>query len=244
MVETTALLIVIGILTSVFVFGLKTGIGCGFSKIKWPIVILLSLVYIGLGTIAGYFMDTIEVTTFMSSSYAVAIHITLALLLLFGGIQTIKKWNAGCDISKRTFLILAFPCPVCMSALFLSCVSLSTVVETAGPYLGFLVGLVFAFSIIISTFVMRNISKISRLLHIRFDGTPDALGSLMIFIGLFYLIAAIIIPAYSKAGAIRSTTSASLGSAELFILMGAFTIILLGAFLTKITERKDVAIQK
>lgn len=242
--ESAATLIVIGILSSVFIFGLKTGIGCGFSKIKWPVVILLSLVYIGLGIIAGHFMDTIDVTSFMSSSYAVAIHITLALLLLFGGIQTIKKWHAGCDVSKKTFLILAFPCPVCMSALFLSCVSLSTVVETAGLFLGFLVGLIFALSIIASTFTMRNIGKISRLLHIHFDGTPDSLGALMIFIGLFYLIAAIIIPAYSQAGVIRSTTSSSFGFAELIILLGAFAVIFLGAVLTKITEKKGVSAQK
>ncbi|MCL2862571.1 MAG: DUF2162 domain-containing protein [Methanimicrococcus sp.] len=219
---------------------MKNGIGCGFSRIKWPIVILLSIMYIGLGTVAGYFMDAIEVTAFMSSSYAVAIHIALALLLLFGGIQTIKKWNAGCDISKKTFLILAFPCPVCMSALFVSCVSLSTVVDVAGVILGFAVGLVFAFSIILSTFVMRNIGKISKVLHIRFDGTPDALGSLMIFIGLFYLIAAIIIPAYSQAGAIRSTTETPLGYAEFIIIFGAFAVICLGALLTRITERKHV----
>ncbi|MCL2142167.1 MAG: DUF2162 domain-containing protein, partial [Methanimicrococcus sp.] len=195
-------------------------------------------------TVAGYFMDTIDVTTFMSSPYAVAVHIALALLLLFGGIQTMKKWHAGCDVSKKTFLILVVPCPVCMSALLLSCVSLSTVVETAGTYIGFAVGLVFAISIIASTLVMRNIGKISRLLHIRFDGTPDSLGALMVFIGLFYLIAAIIIPAYIQAGAMQVMASTPLGFSEFVIFLISIVIVFLGAVLTRITERNDTSIQK
>jgi len=237
--EAVAILVIVGILSSVFIFGLKTGIGCGFSKIQWPVVFLLSLFYIGLTTVAGYFMETIDVTSFMSSPYAVAIHIILALLLLFGGIQTMKKWHAGCDISKKTFLILACPCPVCMSALFLSCISLSSAVEASGVLIGSAVGLVFAISIIASTFVMRNVGKISRLLHIRFEGTPDSLGALMVFIGLFYLIAAIIIPAYIQAGAVQVMASTPLGLAEIVIFVGSFVIIILGAVLTKVTE-KDI----
>ncbi|MDV0444974.1 hypothetical protein MmiAt1_05260 [Methanimicrococcus sp. At1] len=230
--EPMATLIVIGILSSVFIFGLKTGVGCGFSKTGWKIVFALCLLYFAIALVAGYFMDAIDVTSFMSSPLAAAIHITLALFLLAGGIATMKKWHAGCDVSNKTFLIMVFPCPVCMAALLVSCVALSTVVELDGILIGALVGVVFVLSILITTYVMKNLSKIAKKLHINFDGTPDTLGAIMVFIGLFYLIAAIMIPAYISAGATRSTIPSSFGTAELTVLAGICLLVLFGAILT------------
>ena len=185
-------------------------------------------------------MDAIDVTSFMSSPLASAIHITLALFLLFGGIATMKKWHAGCDISNKTFLILVLPCPVCMSALLVSCVALSTVVEFDGLVIGAIVGIVFILSILITTFIMKNLSKITKALKINFEGTPDTLGSIMVFIGLFYLIAAIMIPAYIGAGAARSTSSVVFGTAELAILIGTIMLIIFGALLTWAADKNHV----
>ncbi len=83
-----ATLIVIGILSSVFIFGLKTGIGCGFSRTGWKVVFVLCLLYFGIALASGYFMDEIDVTSFMSSPLAAAIHITLALFLLAGALPS------------------------------------------------------------------------------------------------------------------------------------------------------------
>ena len=186
-------------------------------------------------------MDAIDVTSFMSSPLASAIHITLALFLLFGGVATMKKWHAGCDISNKTFLILVLPCPVCMSALLVSCVALSTVLELNGLILGAIVGLVFCISILVTTFVMKNLSKITKVLKIDFEGTPDTLGAIMVFIGLFYLIAAIMIPAYISVGAAQATTTsaASFGIAELSMLTGTFLLIAFGAVLTYAAEKNS-----
>ena len=235
--EAMASVIVIGILSSVFIFGLKTGAGCGFSKTGWKTVFVLCLLYFVISLIAGYFMDAIDVTSFMSSPLASAIHITLALFLLFGGIATMKKWHAGCDISNKTFLILVLPCPVCMSALLVSCVALSTVVELDGLLIGAIVGAVFVLSILVTTLVMKNLSKVTKLLKINFEGTPDTLGSIMVFIGLFYLIAAIMIPAYISSGAAKSTSSVIFGTAEMTVLFGTLLMIIFGALLTLAADR-------
>ncbi|WNY28187.1 hypothetical protein MmiEs2_03710 [Methanimicrococcus stummii] len=232
-----ATLIVIGILSSVFIFGLKTGIGCGFSKTGWKAVGVLCLLYFVIALVAGYFMDAIDVTSFMSSPLAAAIHITLALFLLAGGIVTMKKWHAGCDVSNKTFLILVFPCPVCMAALLVSCVALSTVVDLSGIAIGALVGIVFVISILVTTFVMKNLSKITAKLHINFSGTPDTLGAVMVFIGLFYLVAAIMIPAYINASTARSSIPSSFGTPELIVLAGVAALIVFGAALTAAADR-------
>lgn len=235
--EPMTYLIVIGILSSVFIFGLKTGIGCGFSRTKWTAVFALCLLYFGIALVAGYFMDAIDVTSFMSSPLATAIHITLALFLLAGGIVTMKKWHAGCDVSNKTFLIMVFPCPVCMAALLVSCVALSTVVDLNGIIIGALVGIVFIISILATTLFMKNLSKITKKLHINFDGTPDTLGAIMVFIGLFYLIAAIMIPAYIGASTARSSIPISFGTAELAILIGICLLIAFGAVLTAAADK-------
>ena len=235
--EAITSLIVAGILSSVFIFGLKTGIGCGFSKTGWKTVFVLCLLYFIISLVAGYFMDAIDVTDFMSSPLASAIHITLALFLLFGGIATMKKWHAGCDISNKTFLIMVFPCPVCMSALLVSCVALSTVTELNGILIGAIVGIVFILSIIITTAAMKNLNKITKLLKINFNGTPDTLGAVMVFIGLFYLIAAIMIPAYISAGAAKSTSSVVFGTAEMTVLFGTLLMIMFGALLTLAADK-------
>lgn len=235
--EPMATLIVIGILSSVFIFGLKTGIGCGFSKTGWKVVFVLCLLYFGIALVAGYFMDAIDVTSFMSSPLASAIHITLALFLLGGGIVTMKKWHAGCDVSNKTFLIMVLPCPVCMAALLVSCVALSTVVELDGIVIGALVGIVFVLSILLTTFVMKNLSKMTQKLHINFAGTPDTLGAIMVFIGLFYLIAAIMIPAYIGASAARSTIPIVFGTAELTVLICVCLLVVFGAALTVAADR-------
>lgn len=236
--EAASTLIAIGILSSVFVFGLKTGIGCGFSKTGWKVVFALCSLYFVISLVAGYFMDAVDVTSFMSSPLAAAIHITLALFLLAGGIATMKKWHDGCDVSNKTFLIMVFPCPVCMAALLVSCVALSTVVELDGILIGALVGVVFILSILLTTFVMKNLSKVTAKLHINFEGTPDTLGMIMVFIGLFYLVAAIMIPAYISAGDVRSTVSGTFGTWELAALIGMVLVIVFGAVLTKSAERK------
>lgn len=183
-------------------------------------------------------MDAIDVTSFMSSPLAAAIHITLALFLLIGGIVTMKKWHAGCDVSNKTFLILVFPCPVCMAALLVSCVALSTVVELDGLIIGAIVGFVFILSILITTLVMKNLSKITKKLRIRFDGTPDTLGAIMVFIGLFYLVAAIMIPAYIGAEVAQTTVSATIGTPELVMMLSIVLMIAFGAFLTLAADRE------
>ena len=221
--------IVTGILSSVFIFGIKSGIGCGFSKTGKLSVAVLCLFYLLVSTAAGYFMDAFDIASFLTSSLSTMIHIALAFFLPFGGIATIKKWNQGCDISRKTFLILAFPCPVCLSALIISSAALSTVIDADGRLIGFLVGLVFAFSIIVSTLFFRNLGRVCRMVHIPFDGTPEALGTVMIFIGLFSLVAAVMIPAYMNAGDTPTLAAASFGTNEIFAYIVTAVLILIGA---------------
>ncbi|NLI62588.1 MAG: DUF2162 domain-containing protein [Methanosarcinaceae archaeon] len=229
--------IIAGILSSVFVFGLKTGIGCGFSNTSWKTVFGLCALYLIISVISGYIMDMVDVQGFLSSSLAAAIHVVLALFLIFGGISTIKKWNDGCDISNKTFLILVLPCPVCLAALMVSAAALSTVIDTRGEIVGLIVGIVFVFSILISSLFFKNLGKICEKLNLSFRGTPETLGSVMIFIGLFYLIAAILIPAYMQAGEMPQLVSNTISQGELFSYFVAFLLIMVGIVASYLADR-------
>ncbi|MDK2834755.1 MAG: hypothetical protein PWP63_1842 [Methanolobus sp.] len=122
------------------------------------------------------------------ASLGMTLHVLIALILIVAGIYTQKKWICGHDVSKRTFLVISVPCPVCLTALFVSCMILASTLEVDGWKVGVLVGIVFFLSVVLSTWVFRSMKK-----------TPEDLGTAMMFLGIFYLMGAMIVPAYIKA---------------------------------------------
>ncbi len=180
--------IVTGILFSVLVFGVKTGAGCGFSSIGRRKVLLLGFSYFLISVLMGALTGYIDMSGLESiAGMGMAVHSVLALLLIGAGIYTSKKWNCGCDVSKHTFLFLSLPCPVCLAALFLSCMVLATTLEVGGLWIGVLVGLVFFLAVICSSYLFRKMGK-----------KPDTLGGIMLFLGVFYLMGVLLIPAFIK----------------------------------------------
>ncbi|WP_321430225.1 DUF2162 domain-containing protein [uncultured Methanolobus sp.] len=180
---------VIGILIGIFIFGLKTGVGCGFSTVKKKEVLILAGGYFVISIILGSLVEMVDQSYLEKiANLGMTLHVFIALVLIAAGIYTQKKWNSGCDVSKKTFLVISVPCPVCLTALFVSCMILASTLEVSGWKVGVIVGLVFFISVISSTFVFRKMKK-----------TPEGLGTAMMFLGLFYLLGAIIVPAYIKA---------------------------------------------
>jgi len=116
----------------------------------------------------------------------VAMHIILALLLVVAGATTARRWNQQhCDISRRTFWFLSMPCPACLAATFISCSILAGLIDVAPWKIGLGVGLIFFAAIAVISSLMKSIPK-----------SPSTLGNIMIFIGLFYILSVLVIPAY------------------------------------------------
>ncbi|MBP1909956.1 DUF2162 domain-containing protein [Methanolobus bombayensis] len=180
---------VTGILIGIFIFGLKTGVGCGFSTVKKKEVLVLAGGYFLISIILGSLVEMVDQSYLESiADLGMTLHVFIALVLIGAGIYTQKKWNCGLDVSKKTFLVISVPCPVCLTALFVSCMILASTLEISGWKVGVIVGLVFFISVISSTFVFRKMKR-----------TPEDLGTAMMFLGLFYLLGAMIVPAYIKA---------------------------------------------
>lgn len=179
-------LVVIGVLLGILIFGVKTGVGCGFSNLKPNEIFAIAGSYFILSLVLGTFVDYVNMDNFQKiSSMGMNFHVFLSLLLIGAGIYTQKKWNSGHDVSRKTFLIISMPCPVCLAALAISCMLLASSLEIGGLKIGLLVGTAFFVSVLASTFLFKKMGK-----------TPETLGSAMLLLGIYYLLGALLIPAY------------------------------------------------
>ena len=209
---------VIGILIGIFIFGLKTGVGCGFANIKWKDVIILATVYLVISVILGYLVGIVDQSYLDGiASLGMTLHVFIAMILIAAGIYTLKKCSCGHDVSKKTFLAISIPCPVCLTALFVSCMILASSFETSGLKVGLLVGVVFFVSVVSSTFVFKKMKR-----------PPEDLGTVMMFLGIFYLLGAMIVPAYIKA---KKLDMPAIGGGEFEILpLLIFSLFIAGGF--------------
>lgn len=182
------ILTVVGILMAILLFGVKTGIGCGFSNRSLKSILLLASSYLILSIVLGSLIGYVDQSKLdVIASMGMSLHVLVALLLIGAGIYTQKQWNSGCDVSNHTFLVISLPCPVCLTALFMSCMLLASYIDRSGTLIGLLVGVVFFISVVSTSLLCKKLGK-----------TPETLGNIMMILGIYYLMGAIIVPAYIK----------------------------------------------
>ena len=192
-------LIATGLIISIIITSLKTGIGCGLANLKKREVLYVAISYLILSIAIGSFIGLVpsDITEGILAT-GVTLHLVIAVLLIIFGIQTKKKWLAtGCDNSKKSFLLISMPCPVCLCAIFLSCMILSDIIEMSGFFIGLIVGLIFFVVVLLSSFSISSIASLAKV------KTPSTLGTAMILFGLFYLISPIVIPSYIEAQSLQ-----------------------------------------
>lgn len=228
----SAALSVIGIMIGILVFGIKTGIGCGFSNITTKEILAIGGSYFFLALLFGTVTDRISLKTFESfSSMGMGIHILVSLLLIVAGVYTQKKWNAGKDVSRHTFLAISMPCPVCLAALAASCMLLSGSFNLSGIKIGVLIGIAFFIAVVTSSFLFR-FGKI------KLGKTPETMGNAMMLIGIYYLLGALLIPAYIQT---KKMNLVSTGGGETGIVpLMAFGIVVLAGFFLERIRRHDL----
>lgn len=208
------------VLIGILVFALKVSLGCGLSSLSQREALAIACGYFLLSLVVGSALEIIP-QGYMRSilDLGVAMHIVLALLLVTAGVMTARRWNQHrCDISRRTFWLLSMPCPACLAATFISCSILAGLIDVAPWKIGLSVGLIFFTAISVISSSMKGISK-----------SPSALGNAMIFVGLFYILSILVIPAYLQIPSSPSQIAMSVSEADtikysLFII----SLVLLG----------------
>ena len=179
-----------GVLMGIIVFALKVSLGCGLASLSRKETLCIATLYLALSLIMGLALGLVPEGALTSvMSMGVAMHMVIALLLVAGGVATAREWNRhGRDLSRKTFWVLSVPCPACLAATFLSCTALAGLLEVAGWKVGAVVGFVFFVTIAVLSTTVGKMGK-----------APSALGTAMIFVGLFYIFSVLLIPAYLKA---------------------------------------------
>jgi predicted transporter len=177
----------IAVLGGVIIFSIKSGVGCGLASLKNREILTVAFTYFLLSLFMGFLIGKIPFTfTREILSLGAAMHAFIAILLILLGLYTIRNWHKGCDVTRKSFLVMAVPCPACLAATFLASSILSSVTGIDGLRIGLWVGTTFLLGISITAFTTRKFRK------------PSTLGSAMVFLGLFYLLSIILIPAYLK----------------------------------------------
>jgi predicted transporter len=180
-------LTVSGVLIGILVFSFKVSLGCGLASLSRREMLSIAVGYLVISLFMGMAINLLPENTFSAAiSAGMAVHLLVALLLVALGTITAKGWNSHChDISRKTFWALSLPCPACLAASFISCSFMAGLVEIDTWKIGLLVGFLFFFSIAAFSTALRRIKA-----------DPSSLGKAMIFLGLFYILSILLIPAY------------------------------------------------
>jgi len=199
MTDTTDL-VTLGVLIGISVLALKTGLGCGFANLKRREILFIASIYFMVSIIMGYLIGIIPVDLTQNIlATGVTMHLIIAVGLIYFGVRTKKEWLSDrCDLSRKSFLWLSLPCPVCLTSLFLACTVLSDAIDLSNIIIGAMIGMIFFTGVCLSSFSIAFTAK-------KFNyKNPSALGTVMILFGLFYLLSPLIIPAYMQAQTVQT----------------------------------------
>lgn len=176
-----------GVLIGILIFSLKVSMGCGLASLTRREMLSIAAGYLVISLFMGLATQLLPDDIFSAAiSAGMAIHLVVALLLIALGVMTAKKWNAHHDdISRKTFWVLSMPCPACLAASFISCSFMASLMKLSAWKVGILVGLIFFISIVAFSTALEWM-----------NASPSALGNYMIFLGLFYILSIMLIPAY------------------------------------------------
>ncbi|RJS84906.1 transporter, partial [Methanophagales archaeon] len=182
-------LITVGVLAGVAILALKTGLGCGFASLKRREIVYTAFIYFSASIVLSYLVGFIalDVTQNILAT-GVTMHLIIATGLIYFGIKTKREWlSYGNDLSRKTFLWLSVPCPVCLTATFLACLMLSQLTKISNLRIGILVGVIFFIGVCFFSFTVSSVACVFKI------KTPSTLGTVMLLFGLFYLLSPLII---------------------------------------------------
>ncbi|NPB02567.1 MAG: hypothetical protein GXO28_06645 [Methanopyri archaeon] len=213
----------------VFIVGAKAGLGVGLGGFgaKKGITILLALsiilipLTIGLSKLVVHFIGA----ALKVQRYALLGHAIIGVFLIFFGAFLVRKWLHGHeDVAKLGTLVVAIPCPICMTGVALSIalysrIGVLNVTQSALVLWACMVSV----SFISFTIARRVISVLNIEPAMALSTMENAVGTLFIVTGLI----AWSVPLWKKAPAAKITLP---GPGELFPVIATVmgTVILAG----------------
>lgn len=219
----------IGIIT----VSIKTGSGSGLASLNRGELLGIAGVHSFFAGVLGYIFGSglnlalilrmVEISPFF---YAI-----MALCLLLLGIYTVKRWQKGADVSRRSFWVLVAPCPLFVIAVILAAGLSAEIFQLSILLIGTLTSSL-VFVVIMATALYLR----------RWRDTPLPLGKLMTAAGLSLLAAVLLLPAYLTNGLHVSDSLGKMMPGHYFVIPAVFlgTFIFLGFVKRRYTNRWDI----
>jgi predicted transporter len=237
----------VGVGLTILVFAGKAGLAAGSMNLGAARILAVAL---GFGVIAflmGIVLKIVNPLDYFSffqnfMTWGVLVHLFLSLGLMAWGFVIMKAAKTGSRLNKTSRIFFLLPCPVCLSAMLLSCSVASALSGIDSVKAGIGIGALFA--LIIPAVWLTSRAQMQR--QAGAGQGPLLPGYLMTLVGLYFAVSIIVVPIYSKAKAVVSATGGMAVGARLSFQEAAFLLIIVaGIFgLGFLKHRKPFSMKK
>ncbi|MEL7670624.1 DUF2162 domain-containing protein [Methanobacterium sp.] len=227
-----------GILSTVLVFGIKIGLASGFAGLSKKAAVAVSAVYgLGIFILAFLVSGHTDIVYKVVYDYNFAIFLAMSVIIMYAGFHTIREWKVHRkNHAKASCAAMIAPCPCCFGAVIAAIVLASPFIGVSTAFVGDYAAVFLSITILAFYFASGAIVKVLKKPY------PVLLGNFMLFVGLYFLASAIVIPNISTV--LQSQMSPlTVPSAEtlIYALLIVVVLVFTGFYVTK---KRSILIQK
>lgn len=180
----------VGILSAVLVFGVKIGLASGFAGLSKKAAALIAVGY-GVGILALSFLVSghTDLVYKLVYEYNFVLFLAMAIIIIYAGLHTLLEWRVHQkNHASATCMAMIAPCPCCFGAVIAAIILASPMIGASSMVIGQYAAVLL--SVTIGIFYLAS-GVIVKLLKKPY---PILLGNFMLFVGLYFLASAILIP--------------------------------------------------
>jgi predicted transporter len=220
----------VGILSAVLVFGVKIGLASGFAGLNKKSAVAIAAGY-GVGILLLSFLVAghTDMVYKVVYDYNFVIFLAMSLVIIYAGFHTLREWKIKHNNhAKASCAAMIAPCPCCFGAVVTAIVLASPFIGVSSVAIGQYAAVLLSIIILVFYFASGAIVRIIKKPY------PILLGNFMLFVGLYFLLSAIVIPNISTAlkSPMHPMTIPSVNS-MIYVVIAVLGIALAGFYITK-----------
>ena len=234
--EIFSILMQVGILSAVLVFGIKVGLASGLANISKKYLAGICIGYgagvLILSKVASYYTSQL---TNLIYTYNSGFFIIMAAIMILAGVLTIREYKVhNKNTTAATCMVVIAPCPCCFGVIIATILLLAPTVSIGVFILSEYVAFALVATILISYFASNTIVKFIKKPY------PIILGNFELFLGVYFLLSAIVLPniATALSKQFSGISIQSFNSLFMFVVL-ALVLIVIGYFMTKKSSLLD-----